>query len=157
MTAQWTADLSTRVIEIDDHHKELFRQIDSLIKVWERGGSRSEAESIVRFLADYTAFHFTAEEKYMDKFGYSNARHHKAQHAVFVSAFGRLMDRYFHSGVSRELLNDMNVQIVEWFVNHVKYADKALGLFLKMKIPSAGSALTGPTPAGAQMKSAVQG
>jgi hemerythrin len=146
MAVQWTTDLSTRIIEIDDHHKELFRQIDSLINVWERGGSRAEAESIVRFLADYTAFHFAAEEKYMDRFGYSSTRHHKAQHAVFVSAFQRLMNRYFQSGVSRELLTDMNEQIVEWFVNHVKYADKALGLFLKLKLPSAGPDRSSVTP-----------
>lgn len=133
MAVQWTMDLSTRVMEIDDQHKELFKQIDTLINAWKRGTSRSEVEDIIRFLSDYVSFHFAAEEKYMDRFRYSNTLNHKSQHAVFVKAFSRLRDRYFQAGVSDQLIADTNEQIVDWFVNHVKYADKALGLFLKMK------------------------
>jgi hemerythrin len=133
MAVQWTTDLSTRIIEIDDQHKELFRQIDSLINAWKQGRNSAETENIIRFLNDYMTFHFNAEEKYMDMFGYSSARNHKSQHAVFVKAFERLKDRYFQTGVSDQLIADTNEQIVDWFVNHVKYADKALGLFLKMK------------------------
>lgn len=143
MAVQWTTDLSTRVIEIDDQHKELFRQIDQLIHAWKQGAGRAEAENIIRFLGDYVHYHFRAEEKYMDKFGYAGARNHKAQHAVFLNAFSRMKERYLRSGVSSELIADTNEQLVDWFVNHVKYADKALGLFLKMQLQGGESAAAG--------------
>jgi hemerythrin len=134
MAVEWTPDLATGTTEIDHQHRELFKQIDSLMSAWKNGKGKAEAEKIIQFLSDYVAFHFGTEEQYMDKFKYSSARNHKSQHAVFVKAFGRLKERYFQAGVNDALIADTNELIVDWFVNHIKYSDKALGLFLKMKV-----------------------
>lgn len=103
MSIQWTPDLATGASDIDEQHKELFRQLDNLLKAWKNSTGREETEKIILFLNGYAGFHFGTEEKYMDKFGYTNASAHKAQH-------------------------------VDWFVNHIRYSDKALGLFLKRKM-----------------------
>lgn len=134
MAVEWTPNLATKVNEIDHQHMELFKQVDNLINAWKLGKGREEAEKIIQFLSDYVAFHFGTEEKYMDKFGYSNTRNHKSQHAVFVKSFIRLKERYLQVGVDEKLITDTHELIMDWLVNHIKYADKALGLFLKMKL-----------------------
>jgi hemerythrin len=134
MTLQWTADLATSVGEIDDQHKELFVRIDGLLAALARGKGREEISKVVQFLSDYVVFHFGVEEKYMTKFGYMNAVQHKAQHEQFVKTFLRLKDRLLMEGIDAGLMEDTKQLVLDWLVNHIKYSDKALGLFLKRKL-----------------------
>ncbi len=134
MAVQWTPDLATSVKEIDDQHKELFKRVDALLTAWTNGAGREEVQNIIRFLNDYVVYHFDAEEKYMDKYGYSNAATHKAQHKVFVNAWEKLKERYVRGGTDDTLIKKTNEQVVDWFVSHIRYVDKAMGLFLKMKM-----------------------
>ncbi len=134
MAIEWTPDLATSVSEIDDQHKELFKRIDSLITAWQQGKAVQEISQVIQFLADYVVFHFGNEERYMDKFGYSSTSQHKAQHEQFVKGFGRLKDRSLQEGPSKELIEDANQLLVDWLKNHIRYSDKALGLFLKLKL-----------------------
>ena len=50
MPVQWTPDLSTKVEAIDDQHRELFRQLDLLLKAWHAGKGRDEVEKILQLL-----------------------------------------------------------------------------------------------------------
>ncbi len=134
MTLQFTPDLSTTVNEIDDQHKELFKRIDVLLAALGQGKGRDEIARVVQFLSDYVVFHFGIEEKYMAKFSYQNMVQHKAQHEQFVKTFGRLKDRLVMEGITPELIDDTKQLVVDWLINHIKYSDKALGLFLKRKL-----------------------
>jgi hemerythrin len=136
MTVQWTSDLSTKVSAIDDQHRELFEQLDLLLNAWRGGKGREDVEKILRFLDDYVAYHFRTEERFMEQHRYSSTSAHKAQHGVFVRSFQRLKDRYFRTGADAGLIEETNELLVDWFVKHIKYSDKALGLFLKMKLQS---------------------
>jgi hemerythrin len=134
MAVQWTNDLATDVKEIDDQHKELFRRVDSLVEACRGGKGREEVSKIVQFLAEYVTLHFGAEERYMGKFGYTNAAGHMAQHAQFVKTFLRLRERMLIEGAGAHLIEDLNTLVVDWLKSHIKYSDKALGLFLKHKL-----------------------
>lgn len=135
MSVEWTPDLGTEVKEIDDQHKELFKRIDSLLEAWKQGKAVAEVDKVISFLTEYVVFHFGNEQKYMQKFGYTNTVQHLAQHDQFVKAFGRLRDRFAAEGVKPELIEDATQLLVDWLKNHIKYSDKALGLFLKRKLP----------------------
>ncbi len=134
MSIEWTPDLATGVAEIDDQHKELFKRIDKLVEAWKTGLAVEETDKVIKFLAEYVVFHFGNEERYMDKFGYSSTSAHKAQHAQFIKAFEKLKDRFASQGVSPELIQDATQLLVDWLKNHIRYVDKALGLFLKLKL-----------------------
>jgi len=134
MAILWTPDLATGAAEIDDQHKELFVRIDSLLESWKQGRGRGEVDKVIQFLNDYVVFHFGNEERYMDKFGYSSTSAHKAQHEQFVKTFGRLKERFMLQGTSPELLEEANQLLVDWLKNHIRYSDKALALFLKLKL-----------------------
>lgn len=133
-SVKWTPDLSTGVKEIDDQHVELFRRIDSLLDAWTAGNVQAEVNKVITFLTDYVVTHFGTEEKHMDKYGYTNTVQHKAQHEQFIKSFGRLRDKFITRGTSPELIEEANQLLVDWLKNHIRYADKALGLYLKRKM-----------------------
>src|SRR5512145_818935 len=98
MSVEWTPDLGTEVQEIDDQHKELFKRIDSLLEAWKQGKALPEVDKVISFLTEYVVFHFGNEQKYMQKFGYTNTVQHLAQHDMFVKSFFKLRDRFANEG-----------------------------------------------------------
>jgi hemerythrin len=146
MAIPWTPDLSTAVDEIDDQHKELISRVDSLLSALDKGRGREEISKIVQFLSDYVVFHFGNEERYMTQYSYTNTSQHLAQHAQFIKTFVRLKDRLLMEGINAQLAEDTRQLVVDWLINHIKYSDKALGLFLKRKLPSAAPAGSRPAP-----------
>jgi hemerythrin len=136
MALQFTPDLSTTVAEIDNQHQELFKRVDSLLTALQGGKGGEELVKTIQFLTDYVVFHFGVEEKYMDTYRYVDRAQHKAQHAQFVKTFLRLRDRLLAEGINAETTEDAKQLVVDWLINHIKYSDRGLGLFLKRKLPA---------------------
>lgn len=134
MTISWKENLASGSAEIDSQHKELFQRINSLLAAFERGAPNpEEVARIVQYLSDYVVFHFGNEETYMTKYSYSSISAHKAQHEQFVKNFLKLKDRLMMEGISAPLAEDTKELCVDWLINHIKYSDRALGLYLKLK------------------------
>lgn len=132
---QWNDNLASGSSEIDSQHKELFERINSLLATFGKGSiDRQEFSKIIQFLTDYVVFHFGNEENYMAKFSYSSTSQHKAQHQQFVRIFGKLKERMMIEGINPELAEETRQLLVDWLINHIKYSDRALGMFLKLKI-----------------------
>ena len=132
---QWNDNLASGSTEIDTQHKELFQRINSLLSAFDKGNAaREEVAKIVQYLTDYVVFHFGNEEKYMAKYAYSSMSAHKAQHEQFVKNFLKLKDRLLLEGISAPLAEETKELCVDWLINHIKYSDRALGLFLKLKM-----------------------
>jgi hemerythrin len=135
MKVQWTPDLATGSSEIDTQHVELFKRIDGLMTAFDEGiVDREQVGKVIQFLDDYVVFHFGTEEKHMTRFAYANKSAHTAQHEQFVRNFGKIRERMVRDGVSPELAEDTKQLCVDWLVNHIKFSDKALGMFLKQKM-----------------------
>lgn len=134
MTILWNDNLASGSAEIDNQHKELFQRISGLLEAFERGApSREEVARIVQYLSDYVVFHFGNEETYMAKYSYSSMSAHKAQHEQFVKNFMKLRDRILREGINTTLAVETKELCVDWLINHIKYSDRALGLYLKLK------------------------
>ena len=69
----------------------------------------------------------------MDQYSYSSASGHKAQHAQFIKVFQRLKDRMIREGITPPLQQETKELVVDWLLNHIKYSDRALGAYLKLK------------------------
>lgn len=135
MPLEWSEDLATGSADIDNQHKELFSRINSLIGVVEKGGSwTDEVSKTVQYLNDYVSFHFGTEEKYMARYAYSNTSAHKAQHELFVKTFERLKERLASEGITSSLTLELKNLCIDWLINHIKYSDRALGMYLKIKM-----------------------
>jgi hemerythrin len=135
MALDWSENLASGSSEIDTQHKELFIRVNSLLLAVDQGTTaREEVSKIVQYLTDYVVFHFGNEEKYMAKYNYSSARAHKAQHEQFVKTFMKLRDRLMMEGINAPLAQEIKDLCVDWLVNPIKYSDRALGMYLKLKM-----------------------
>lgn len=135
MSLQWDEKLASGSSEIDTQHKELFKRIDSLLNAFNKGTvGRDEVSKIIQYLSEYVVFHFGNEEKYMAQYSYSSTSAHKAQHEQFVKTFGKLKERMLMEGINPQLAEDTKQLCVDWLINHIKYSDRALGMYLKLKM-----------------------
>lgn len=132
---QWNDNFASGSSEIDKQHKELFQRINTLLVGFDKGSiDRQEFSRTISFLTDYVVFHFGTEENYMKQFAYSSLSQHKAQHEQFVRTFGKLKERLLIEGLNPALAEETRQLLVDWLINHIKYADRALGMFLKLKM-----------------------
>jgi len=135
MSLQWSESLASGSSDIDTQHKELIVRVNSLLLAVDKGTTaREEVAKIVQYLTEYVVFHFGNEEKYMAKYHYSSATAHKAQHEQFVRTFMKLKERLMMEGINAPLAQEVKDLCVDWLVNHIKYSDRALGMYLKMKM-----------------------
>lgn len=131
---QWNDNLASGSQEIDTQHKELFQRINELLSAFDKPTlDRQEFSRIIQYLTEYVVFHFGVEEKHMDQYGYSSTSQHKAQHSQFVKSFLKLKERMLLEGITPPLAQETKDLVVDWLLNHIKYSDRALGMFLKLK------------------------
>ena len=130
MAFQWRQDLSVGFREIDDQHKELFRKINDLLESIGQGRGIQEVKNMIKFLEDYTATHFSAEEKLMLKYNYNGYSVQKTEHNKFIKVLDELKKKIGTSDVLLSSLLTVQKVTVDWLINHISKMDKTLGSFL---------------------------
>ena len=137
MQLTWTQAFSVGVDEIDRQHQELFSRINSLHSALRQGKAKIEILRLIDFLDDYAVTHFALEEGYMTALEYPSLPQHQTEHRRFKTEFTEIKTR-FDAGTLLPV--DMIVRcshlLIDWFCNHIRTVDMALGEFLKSKAPS---------------------
>ena len=134
MESEWNEDLSTGVEAIVNQHKELFRHIAALREGLRKGHGREALIETLDFLTEYVNLHFSAEEKYMQKYNYPNIFTHRREHEKFVQeivAFRKEL-KTLDSGNEITSFLEINVErrLTDWLTDHVGTMDKKLGAYL---------------------------
>lgn len=135
MAIKWTEDLATGVTVIDNQHKELFNRANALIDATSQSKGKEEITTLLNFLGEYVVSHFEMEELYMSKYNYPDFQLQKAQHMEFLKEFSDLKNRYEKEGVTSHLVIVVQNRVFSWLRNHICKVDKALGVFLKTRLP----------------------
>jgi len=131
---EWNDSMSIGVAEIDQQHRELVRRFNRFAEAVANGKTTKSLADILSFMRAYTIFHFSAEEKVMQKTGYADFSVHAQQHKEFIGKQFWLYEcsRLSDLGVAQETADFLE----KWIVEHVSVEDKKIGEFVKMKIPS---------------------
>ena len=77
MYAEFDITLVTGNEEIDGQHKEWIDRINKLLALYENGGGKVEAIKMLEYMADYTDFHFAAEENLQEEIEYPALDEHR--------------------------------------------------------------------------------
>ncbi|MEZ5334566.1 MAG: bacteriohemerythrin [Methanolobus sp.] len=118
----WSDKYSVGIKEIDDQHKVLVGMINDLHAAMKNAKSKEASLEIINKMAEYTKFHFSTEEKYMQRFAYSDYPEHRLEHEKFVDKVLQFRDEYENekAGISYEILNFLK----DWLVGHIQITDK---------------------------------
>jgi methyl-accepting chemotaxis protein len=125
---QWSPKLEMHVPAIDRQHRKLCEYINDLYAAMKDNRTGS-LQNIVKKLRDYTASHFSDEERLFSASRYPGVKEHKEIHKKFVAQIDDF-ERRLKDGtatVSMELLTFLK----DWLINHIAGTDHGYAPYLQ--------------------------
>lgn len=125
----FTDEYLTGIDLIDDEHRKLFRIIGEVHRLIIDDFISDKYDDIVFLLEEmkqYTVFHFSDEEKYMESIQYEGLAAQKRAHDAFVSRL-ESMDLEHIDENQQETLEELMEFLTEWLINHILNSDKKIG------------------------------
>ncbi|HAX52390.1 bacteriohemerythrin [Muricomes intestini] len=127
MRAIFDETLVTGNETIDSQHKELFDKINKLLDSCENGNDKLTAVKMLDYLADYTDFHFSAEEKLQEDIEYPGIKEHKKEHEKLRNVVKELYEMLEEEeGPSNAFVEQVNKNVIEWLYGHIKSFDRSV-------------------------------
>lgn len=134
MRAEFSDNLITGNELIDSQHEELIGRINKLLDSCEKDDGKVTAVNTLDYLADYTDFHFSAEEKLQQEIGYPNYEEHKAQHEGFKQTIKELDEMLQEEeGPSAAFVSKVEENVIQWFYHHIEGFDRSVAEYKNMR------------------------
>jgi hemerythrin len=128
---EWEKKLAVGIQQFDDQHKELIRIISELRSSKNSGESKIYLKSLLFELISYTKYHFTAEERMMEKHNYPLFNDHKIEHEKLTEQVENYLERY--SAGKTSLDEEVFEFLKKWLFDHILVTDKNMGDYLHKK------------------------
>lgn len=131
MKITFSDNLITGNKTIDDQHRELISRIDQFIKACEDKDGKVTAIKMLDYLAEYTEFHFTAEEKLQQDVGYPGYTDHKAKHEEFKNTIA-VLHNYLDEldGPDQAFVDQVKSKVVDWLFGHIETFDRSIAEYI---------------------------
>jgi hemerythrin-like metal-binding protein len=118
----WDPSYAVQVERCDNDHKKLFSLVNTLHEAMSSGKGQAVIRQVVKELADYAIYHFSAEEEMMEKTKFPGLPAHRLQHREFSSQVKKFQ---------RDLLEGKGGQTItvavflnDWLIQHIRQSDK---------------------------------
>ncbi|WP_027179272.1 bacteriohemerythrin [Maridesulfovibrio bastinii] len=123
-------DLYADLEELDKQHANLFR-IFNMLKCTIEDKDDDSLFVIIEELKNYMRYHFSAEEKMLEKFSYEALQQHRKEHEAFTDKMG---DFNFDLVTGDpDLGKNMLDYLKNWLQNHINKSDRKA--FKSISIP----------------------
>jgi hemerythrin-like metal-binding protein len=129
----WNDYYTIGVPDIDEQHKELFRQFNQVCDaVWE-GEGRDAIKGFLVFLANYAQEHFGNEENRMKKHSFPGYEAHRSAHDALVAEVAAFMQKYEAETLGSDVVVKVISDLGTWTRQHIRAMDQELGKFLQSR------------------------
>lgn len=134
MYAEFDESLVTGNEMIDSQHKELIAKINSLVESCEKDGGKVASIKMLDYLAEYTEFHFNAEEKLQEEIEYPGIEEHKKQHQELYRVVDELHEMLEEQeGPTEEFVEQVNRNVIQWLYKHIKGFDRSVAEYKNLR------------------------
>lgn len=134
MRAEFDDTLITGDEMIDSQHQELIGKINTLLDSCEEGNDKLTAVKTLDYLAEYTDFHFTAEEKLQEEIHYPGIEEHKKEHEKLRKVVDELHEMLIEEeGPSQAFVDQVNKNVIEWLYRHIKGFDRSVAEYKHLR------------------------
>lgn len=134
MRAEFSENLITGNELIDSQHKELIDRINKLLESCEDSNAKLVAVKTLDYLADYTDFHFSAEEQLQREIDYPGFAKHKEQHDDFKKTIAELDEMLQEEeGPSEAFVEKVEKNVIQWFYTHIEGFDRSVAEYKFMR------------------------
>ncbi len=134
MKIEWSDELSVGIQEIDDQHRQLIALLNEFYIAVERGEREEGIRTLFEGVDNYTVFHFSEEEAFMERIGYPDLGPHRETHAMFRREYQAAMER--HESGDRKAVRDLVAFLFSWLYTHINKTDKRYAAFFHQKAAS---------------------
>jgi len=127
----WDPSLNTGFAKVDQHHREMFEQLNNYFGRMMHGEGLEATRGAVAMIDSSIRPHFAEEEQVMERQSYPGLAAHRANHQQFFSSFDKLKARLDRGedGVATEMFDFL----AEWLKSHIQQVDKPFADFIKGK------------------------
>jgi hemerythrin len=127
----WNDKYSVGIKNIDNQHQRLVEILNELHEAMKNGKGKEIIHSTIDKLVDYTVYHFSLEEKYLNQYSYPEFKKHQATHQEFVNKIKEYQTSITNgtTPVTIELIGFLR----DWILKHVQGMDKDYSPFLISK------------------------
>ena len=126
---KWNDKLSVGIDIIDEDHKKLLGMINQLQTAAHYQTDEALIESTLNDLMDYTKYHFSREEKMMQKNNYPDFESHKLQHVAMINQVTGFINEYRVD--KTRTIDNVIVYLKTWLINHINGSDQEYAPFIK--------------------------
>ena len=125
---QWDESFSVGNLALDNQHKQLFDLVNQLHDAMAKGQAKDVLDRTLARLIDYTAGHFSAEERCMQQAKFPDLAAHRAQHEELTKqVLGFQAD--FRAGKIALSVHLMSF-LRDWLQHHIQESDRRYSPFL---------------------------
>jgi hemerythrin len=125
---RWKDEYLTEVEEIDTQHQRLINLINGIYDLMRSGrGDEAIAEAMGEVI-DFTRFHFSEEEKFMEATGYAGREGHAGEHERLLDQIIELR-RSVQDGRTVVSMNEIYF-LKDWLLSHFQGPDRILAQHL---------------------------
>jgi hemerythrin len=124
----WNDTFALNIKKIDDQHKRLIELINILHDSMKAGKGNEVIGPILSDLLNYTAFHFTTEEKFFQQYAYPEYLLHKKEHDELTNKVKAFINDFGTGKIS--LTIDVMNFLKDWLRTHILGSDMKYSPFL---------------------------
>jgi len=131
MIIEFSDNLITGNDTIDTQHKELIERIAAFVNACEAGDGKVKAIKMLDYLAAYTEFHFSEEEKLQQEVCYPGYNEHRAKHEEFKKTVEALHEFLEDAeGPTPAFVEQVKKQVVNWLLRHIEGFDRSVAEYI---------------------------
>lgn len=126
----WNDRISVEVEDLDADHKKMVEMINVLYEAILAGNGRRELIGLLDRLVDYTRYHFTREEAWMERIGFPELAAHRQEHermAVWINMIWRDFHNHTATAPTLETMNTLK----DWLFGHILGSDQKYAAYGK--------------------------
>ena len=126
---KWQDKFYIGIATIDNQHKELFKIIGNLKEVSIKKDSGSKLIEALKFMVDYTKYHFAAEEEFMRRIAFTRLSKQKQLHQSFIEKLTETLVKLKngHKVDHSKLLEFL----IHWWTHHILQEDLLIKKFME--------------------------
>ncbi|HNX76735.1 MAG TPA: bacteriohemerythrin [Candidatus Rifleibacterium sp.] len=128
---KWHESLSVGCELIDNQHQELIKLVNELEGSLSAGLSPELLAKSLRFIVNYTRFHFSAEEELMASLGFAELKQHKEIHNELIQKVTDILVQ-MKEGKKPDFV-ELVAYFTFWVKKHVMEEDQKIGVFWRQK------------------------
>jgi len=128
----WQNSYSVGIKLIDEQHMELIKLTNKLFASCMTGQERFRNVFLdtIHDTVDYVGYHFSTEEKVMERVNYPGFKEHKKEHSDFVREVFNKVEEFKSNKVLTPLA--FVYYLRDWVLHHIAVCDRKMGEYLIM-------------------------